>query len=109
MAFTVEPGIYIAPDRSEIELPLLEYDLDQWTERRVTMGTAAAKRLEEEAKEAAERVSHTIPEALLGIGVRIEDDVVITEDGHENLTRHVPKDPDEVEALCAETSWLTRT
>jgi len=33
------------------------------------------------------------------IGVRIEDDVLVTGDGHEVLSRHVPKDPDEIEAL----------
>lgn len=38
------------------------------------------------------------PEHLRGIGVRIEDDVVITEDGIENLNHAIPKAPDEVEA-----------
>jgi Xaa-Pro aminopeptidase len=37
-----------------------------------------------------------------GIGVRIEDDVAITEDGHENLTGELPVDPDAVAALVAE-------
>jgi Xaa-Pro aminopeptidase len=55
--FTVEPGLYVAPDRELAD------------------------------------------ERFRGIGVRIEDDVVITPDGHENLTASIPKDPDELEAL----------
>lgn len=108
MVFTVEPGLYVSPDRPEVEFALLEYDLDEWTERRVTQGLAAARAKEEEAKESAEKVVHAIPTELLGIGVRIEDDVIITEEGHANLTAGVPTDPDQVEALCAEASWLTR-
>jgi Xaa-Pro aminopeptidase len=36
-----------------------------------------------------------------GIGVRIEDDVLITRDGYDVLTSGVPKEVDEVEALLA--------
>ncbi len=56
MAFTVEPGIYVAPD------------------------------------------DERAPEHLRGIGVRIEDDVVVTSDGIENLNLAIPKEPDDVEA-----------
>lgn len=57
MAFTIEPGLYIAPDAS---------------------GVAAKWR---------------------GIGIRIEDDVVVTRHGAKTLTDDVPRDADEIEAL----------
>lgn len=109
MVLTVEPGIYVAPDREELELSLLEFDADAWTERRVVEGTAAAKQAEQQEREQAETVTHPVPAELRGIGVRIEDDLVVTADGSDNLTDLVPTDPDEVEALCAEASWLHRT
>jgi len=36
-----------------------------------------------------------------GLGIRIEDDIVITKDGHENLTRAIPKTVEEIEAFMA--------
>ena len=56
MVFSVEPGLYVAPD------------------------------------------AEGIASELRGLGVRLEDDVVITESGHENLNAAIPKSLDEVEA-----------
>lgn len=42
-----------------------------------------------------------VPAQYRGIGIRIEDDIVITADGNENLTASVVKDPDAIEALMA--------
>jgi Xaa-Pro aminopeptidase len=60
MAFTVEPGLYIAPGNKGV------------------------------------------PAKWQGIGVRIEDDVLITKAGHDVLTDGVPKEIDAIEALLAE-------
>ncbi|MEV8625170.1 aminopeptidase P family protein [Streptomyces sp. NPDC051079] len=45
----------------------------------------------------------TVPEEWRGIGVRIEDDLVVTADGYENLSAGLPRTADEVEA------WMSRT
>jgi len=108
MAFTVEPGLYVAPGDGEIELTLFEYDLDERAERRSRLGAAAAAALEEEEKEGAEKITHQIPEEFFGIGVRIEDDILITADGGENMTESVPREVSDIEALCAEVPRLPR-
>ncbi len=41
-----------------------------------------------------------VPDEYRGIGIRIEDDILITADGYENLTAAVPKTIAEVEAAC---------
>ncbi|MCW4464340.1 aminopeptidase P family protein [Glutamicibacter sp. MNS18] len=42
-----------------------------------------------------------IPEEYRGIGVRIEDDILVTADGAVNLSAALPRDPDAVEAWMA--------
>ncbi|GIG19328.1 Xaa-Pro aminopeptidase [Cellulomonas chitinilytica] len=42
-----------------------------------------------------------VPEEYRGIGVRIEDDVLVTADGNVNLSAALPRDPDAVEAWMA--------
>ena len=59
MVLTVEPGLYIAPDRTDVD-----------------------------------------PQ-YRGIGIRIEDDVLVTADGHDVLSAAIPKQPAELEAICA--------
>jgi Xaa-Pro aminopeptidase len=45
------------------------------------------------------RAADDVPEALRGIGVRIEDDVVVTDGGCEVITAEAPKRVDDIEAL----------
>ena len=43
-----------------------------------------------------------VPEELRGIGIRIEDDIVVTAEGSHNLSAALPREPDEVE------EWMAR-
>ena len=108
MVFTVEPGLYVDPERETATFWLREYSEDEQWERRLRLGTAAAKKLEDEERAKAEKITHRIPPELRGIGVRIEDDILVTADSHEVLTAGTPKTVDEVERTCAEPSRLPR-
>ncbi|MFL6336245.1 MAG: aminopeptidase P family protein [Pyrinomonadaceae bacterium] len=76
MVFTVEPGIYVRPDA-----------LDN-----------LAKTPENEKFIAAVRAAF---EKYKGVGVRIEDDVVVTADGYRNLSAALPRSIADIEAFMA--------
>jgi Xaa-Pro dipeptidase len=73
--FTVEPGCYFIPEL-----------IDQWKwEKKFT-----------------QFINYSKIESYMSIGgIRIEDDVLITEKGHKLLGKPIPKTVKEVEAVCA--------
>jgi len=76
MVITVEPGIYVREDTLE--------NLDD---------TPRNRALIEAIRPAFERYRN--------IGVRIEDDVLVTEDGHRVLSEGTPRSIEEIEAFMA--------
>ncbi len=106
MAFTVEPGIYVAPEKGSISLSHAEYDADALAVASFELGASKAKADWAQAREDAGMFDFEVPEEFLGIGVRIEDNILITDDGYANLTDLVPVSIADVEALVAERSEL---
>jgi Xaa-Pro aminopeptidase len=106
MVLTVEPGLYFDPDRETVTFHLRAYSEDEVWERRARLGVAAARKLEDEEKAKAPTVTHPVPAEFRGIGVRIEDDVLITAGGCEVLTAGTPKTIEDVERTCAEPPRL---
>jgi Xaa-Pro aminopeptidase len=87
---------------------LREYSEEEMWERRFRLGTAAAKKIEDEEKARAEKIVHPIPAEYRGIGIRIEDDVLVTAAGNDVLTAGTPKTVEDVERTCAEPPRLPR-
>lgn len=108
MAFTVEPGVYVDPSRSTVSFVEVEYDEEAARNLAYDLGPEAARSRLKEAREEAPKIEWDIPSEFLGIGVRIEDDILITSDGSTNLTAAVPKEIEDVEALCAEAPAVPR-
>jgi len=108
MVFTVEPGIYVDPERESVTFHLREYSEEEMWERRLRLGMAVAKKIEDEEKAKVKTVTHPIPREFRGIGVRIEDDILVAAGGIENLTEGTPKTVEEVERTCAEAPRLPR-
>ncbi|MEZ5174887.1 MAG: aminopeptidase P N-terminal domain-containing protein [Acidimicrobiia bacterium] len=106
MAFTVEPGLYVARNKTRISLGQAPYDPDEVTELTLRLGISAAKAELDQRNSDAGTVDFEVPAEFLGIGVRIEDDILVIPDGAENMTAMVPVDPDAVEAVCAEPSTV---
>jgi hypothetical protein len=91
----------VRPTKPVIEFPLLERDPTQIRERRKLIGMEKATKLEKEEIMNAKTVKHEVPPELLGIGIRIEDDIVCTDEGPVNLTEKAPKTIEEIEAATA--------
>jgi Xaa-Pro aminopeptidase len=80
VAFTIEPGVYVRADA-------LDYLPD----------TPRNRAMIERLRPAVQRYQN--------IGVRLEDDYIVTADGLERLTAAAPREIDDIEALMREPSW----
>ncbi len=78
MCFTIEPGLYVRADV-----------FDKMAERGYS--TAEIATIQKKLKN------------YMDIGVRIEDDILVTENGHENLSKAVPKKINDLEELMSRT------
>lgn len=88
MVFTVEPGIYVGP----YSLAVLERRLE-----------ASSPERKAEIQDFIQAVKPAV-EKYMNIGIRIEDDVLVTPSGYEVLSREAVKEINDVERLMKEMS-----
>jgi len=106
MAFTVEPGVYVSRGKASVTLSHASYDADERLRLAFELGGDAARAEIKRRDKEAGTFDFEVPAEFLGIGVRIEDDLLVTTDGYENLSELTPVEPDAIEAMCAEESSL---
>jgi len=81
MVFTIEPGVYVRPDVYE-KMKQQGYTEDEIAKIRSTV------------------------DKYMNIGVRIEDDIVVTKDGYKNLSEGAPREIKAIEAMMKQKSGL---
>ncbi|MCM3870533.1 MAG: aminopeptidase P family protein [Pyrinomonadaceae bacterium] len=86
MVFTNEPGIYVRPDA--LDHQPFGWKQDDWEKFKATVRPAFEK--------------------YKGIGVRIEDDMLVTVDGTRWMTEALPRKMSEIEAVIANGRGATR-
>ena len=90
MVFTVEPGIYVT-----------ERVFDHLSD--LVGGQATKEELDDFIQ-----IVKPVASRYDNIGVRIEDDILVTADWHENLSKKAPKKIKDIEKLMNETSHFTQ-